>query len=114
MGQNKEKCANTTSEEIWACKNHYKWQKYSSTCDEGRLGRVFRHIDTDEKQYCEGDGIISEVLDLIIINLNPGSSGSDSDCESDSQSDYDGSETDTDCCNIVPGEDSDRDLVQPL
>jgi hypothetical protein len=41
-----------------------------------------RHIDTFEKQYWEGDGIIQKVIDLIVINLNPGSSGSDDDCES--------------------------------
>jgi hypothetical protein len=32
-----------------------------------------RHRQTVEKQYCERDGIIPEVTDHVVINLNPGS-----------------------------------------
>jgi hypothetical protein len=67
---------------------------------------ICKHTETGEKQCWEGDGIISKVIDLIVINLNPGSSGSDSDCEV--------SEPDTDCCKIMPDEDSDWDLAQLL
>jgi hypothetical protein len=53
-----------------------------------------RHTEAVESQYWERDGILSDVIDCIVINLNPGSdsdsAGNNSD--TDSQSDCDNSE----------------------
>jgi hypothetical protein len=71
-----------------------------------------RHMETVEKQYFEKDGIVSEVIDgIVIINLSPGSYN-DSDCvnsDADPRCECDGSETD-----ITPDEDSDMEFAQPL
>jgi hypothetical protein len=62
----------------------------------------------------ERDGILPNVIDHIVINLNP---GSDSDCknsDTDSQSGCDNSETASEYSNTTPDEDTDMELAQPL
>jgi hypothetical protein len=77
---------------------------------------VCRHAETAEKQYWERAGIIPEVTDHIVINLNPGSD-SDSEYENsdaDPHSDCDSSEVDTEYSDTMPDECSDMELAQPL
>jgi hypothetical protein len=66
-----------------------------------------RHTVTVESQYWERDGILPNVLDRIVINLNPGS-------DTDSQSDCDNSKTASKYNNTTPDEDTDMELAQPL
>jgi hypothetical protein len=75
-----------------------------------------RHTETVESQYWERDGILPDLIDRIVINLNPGSD-SDSDSknsDADSQSDCDNSETASEYNNTTPDEDTDMELAQPL
>jgi hypothetical protein len=75
-----------------------------------------RHTETVESPYWERDGILPDVIDRIVINLNPGSdSGSDGkNSDADSQSDCDNSETASEYNNTTPDEDTDMELAQPL
>jgi hypothetical protein len=54
-----------------------------------------RHTETVESQYWERDGILPDVIDRTVINLNPGSDSYSDDKNSDtnSQSDCDNSKT---------------------
>jgi hypothetical protein len=75
-----------------------------------------RHTETVESQYWERDGILPDVTDSIVINLNPGSD-SDSDHkngDADSQSDCDNNESASEYNNTTPGEDTGMEIAQPL
>jgi hypothetical protein len=71
-----------------------------------------RHTETVESQYWERDGIVPDVIDPVVIYLNPGSDRKNSD--TNSQSDYDNSETASQYNNTTPDEDTDMELAQPL
>jgi hypothetical protein len=75
-----------------------------------------RHTETVESQYWERDGILPDVIDRIVINLNPGSDsysdGKNSD--TDFQSDCDNSDAASEDNNATPDEDTDMELAQPL
>jgi hypothetical protein len=74
------------------------------------------HTETVESQYWERDGILPNVIDRIVINLNPGndsySDGKNSD--TDSQSDCDNSENASEYNKTTPDKDTDMELAQPL
>jgi hypothetical protein len=75
-----------------------------------------RHTETVESQYWERDGILPDVIDRIVINLNP---GSDSDIDgkngdADSQSDCENSEIASEYNDTTPDEETDMELAQPL
>jgi hypothetical protein len=75
-----------------------------------------RHTKTVENQYWERDGILPDVIDRIVINLNPGSDSYSDGKKSDtySQSDCDNSETVSEYNNTMHDEDTDMELAQPL
>jgi hypothetical protein len=74
------------------------------------------HTETVESQYWERDGILPDVIDRVVINLNPGGDR-DSDhnnSETDSQSDCDNSESASEYNFSAPDEVNDMKLAQPL
>jgi hypothetical protein len=73
-----------------------------------------RHTETVKSQYWERDGILPDVIDHIVINLNPGSDSDGKNSDTDSQSDRDNSETVSEHNNTTPDGDTNMELAQPL
>jgi hypothetical protein len=75
-----------------------------------------RHTETVESQYWERDGILPDMIDRTVVNLNPGSDSYSGrmNSDTDSQSDCDNSETVSVYNNTTPDEDTDMELAQPL